>query len=126
MFLKETVRYQVFVVGIFVSLFRFGSFEIFKATDPMAGRCGPSVGREDILVQLLDHAIQSCYPQVGNKKGHFHTGDDPFRKINTSPDINLPITRAGPYIKACFDCSSGGCCQLSRHMKGSRVDNHVG
>ena len=43
---------------------RFGSFEIFKTRDMETGRVGPSVGREDILHQLLDFVTQSYYPHV--------------------------------------------------------------
>ena len=45
-------------------LFRFGSFEIFKSLDEYTGRKGPSVGRTDILHQLLQFTIQSFYPDV--------------------------------------------------------------
>ena len=53
---------------VVVSLDRFGSFEIFKPTDPVSRRHGPSEGRRDILVQLLDYTIQTCYPQVKGQK----------------------------------------------------------
>ncbi len=43
---------------------RFGSFEIFKPRDSVTGRAGPSVGREDILHQLLDYTTQNFYPEV--------------------------------------------------------------
>ena len=48
---------------------RFGSFEIFKAQDPMTGRSGPSVGRTDILHQMLDYITSTFYPEVM----HAHT-----------------------------------------------------
>ena len=44
--------------------YRFGSFEIFKTRDPQTGRSGPSVGRMDILNQLLDYTITSFFPEV--------------------------------------------------------------
>ena len=44
--------------------YRFGSFEIFKARDPRTGRSGPSVGRTDILHQLLDYTTSTFYPEV--------------------------------------------------------------
>ena len=47
-----------------MSCYRFGSFEIFKARDPMTGRSGPSVGRTDILHQLLDYSTSTFYPEV--------------------------------------------------------------
>ena len=43
---------------------RFGSFEIFKTRDVTTGRIGPSVGRVDILHQLLDYVIKTFYPEV--------------------------------------------------------------
>lgn len=43
---------------------RFGSFEIVKNLDLMTGRRGPSAGRKDILIQLLDYVIKTFYPQV--------------------------------------------------------------
>lgn len=48
-------------IGCFV---RFGSFEIFKTTDSETGRTGPSVGRNDILKQMLDYTVQTFYPEV--------------------------------------------------------------
>lgn len=46
------------------SRYRFGSFEIFKVRDIVTGRVGPSVGRMDILHQLLDHTTRSFFPEV--------------------------------------------------------------
>ena len=43
---------------------RFGSFEIFKTQDPVTMRCGPSIGMDHILVQLIDHTIMSYYTKV--------------------------------------------------------------
>ena len=43
---------------------RFGSFEIFKTRDRVTGRAGPSVGRIDILHQLLDYVTSTFYPEV--------------------------------------------------------------
>ena len=45
-------------------LCRFGSFEIFKTRDGVTGRVGPSVGRMDILHQLLDYVTSTFYPEV--------------------------------------------------------------
>ena len=45
-------------------MFRFGSFEIFKTRDRVTGRVGPSVGRMDILHQLLDYVTSTFYPEV--------------------------------------------------------------
>jgi hypothetical protein len=30
----------------------------------MTGRAGPSVGRKDILLQLLDYTVKTFYPEV--------------------------------------------------------------
>lgn len=43
---------------------RFGSFEIFKSADEHTGREGPSVGRNDIRVQMLDYVISTFYPEI--------------------------------------------------------------
>ena len=32
--------------------------------DPMSGRQGPSVGKKDILDQMLDYTIKTFYPKV--------------------------------------------------------------
>ena len=44
--------------------FRFGSFEILKPMSADTGRQGPSVGRNDILIQMLDYTIQTFYREV--------------------------------------------------------------
>lgn len=43
---------------------RFGSFEIFKPRDENTGRAGPSVGRDDIRLQMLDYVISTFYPEI--------------------------------------------------------------
>ena len=50
--------------NLLISLFRFGSFEIFKGADPLTGYRGPSAGRVDILRQLLAYTIDNFFPQV--------------------------------------------------------------
>uniref|UniRef100_H0XAL6 Selenoprotein O n=1 Tax=Otolemur garnettii TaxID=30611 RepID=H0XAL6_OTOGA len=52
------------VLRIASTFLRFGSFEIFKPTDEHTGRAGPSVGRNDIRVQMLDYAVSSFYPDI--------------------------------------------------------------
>lgn len=52
------------VLRIAPSFIRFGSFEIFKPEDELTGRQGPSVGRNDIRVQLLDYVIDTFYPEI--------------------------------------------------------------
>ena len=45
-----------------------------KQPDLMTGRRGPSAGRKDILIQLLDHVIKTFYPEVGEFRGiYIHT-----------------------------------------------------
>uniref|UniRef100_T1ILI2 non-specific serine/threonine protein kinase n=1 Tax=Strigamia maritima TaxID=126957 RepID=T1ILI2_STRMM len=50
----------------------FGSFEIFKTTDPMTGRNGPSVGQLSILKQLIEYTISTFYPEIK----YAHSGND--------------------------------------------------
>ncbi|XP_072173482.1 protein adenylyltransferase SelO, mitochondrial-like [Diadema setosum] len=52
------------VLRLAPTFIRFGSFEIFKPTDAMTGRRGPSVGRKDILEQMLDYVIKTFFPQI--------------------------------------------------------------
>lgn len=52
------------ILRIAPTFIRFGSFEIFKPTDPMTGRRGPSEGRTDILIQLLDYTVETFFPEV--------------------------------------------------------------
>jgi uncharacterized protein YdiU (UPF0061 family) len=50
------------------SFIRFGSFEIFKPTDEMTGREGPSVGLEkEMLPELLNFVIKNHYIDIWNK-----------------------------------------------------------
>ncbi|KAL1767460.1 hypothetical protein HispidOSU_019702 [Sigmodon hispidus] len=52
------------VLRIAPTFIRFGSFEIFKPHDEYTGRAGPSMGRNDIRVQMLDYVISSFYPEI--------------------------------------------------------------
>ncbi|KAF7462459.1 hypothetical protein GHT09_012482 [Marmota monax] len=58
---------------------RFGSFEIFKPADEHTGRAGPSVGRNDIRVQMLDYVIGSFYPEI--QAAHAHCSDQVQRNV---------------------------------------------
>uniref|UniRef100_UPI00358FB6D1 protein adenylyltransferase SelO, mitochondrial n=1 Tax=Myxine glutinosa TaxID=7769 RepID=UPI00358FB6D1 len=58
------------VLRIAPTFLRFGSFEIFKATDPVTGRCGPSVGLGDLKATMLDYTIQTFYPDIYAKYKH--------------------------------------------------------
>ena len=49
------------VLRIAQSFIRFGSFEIFKQLDRMTGGRGPSFGRNDIQIQLLDYVSDNLY-----------------------------------------------------------------
>lgn len=51
------------------SFLRFGSFEIFKDTDPVTERAGPSAhlpNKKDLVRQLLDFAIRHHFPEIWN------------------------------------------------------------
>ncbi|OXB61887.1 hypothetical protein ASZ78_005793 [Callipepla squamata] len=52
------------VLRIASTFIRFGSFEIFKPPDEYTGRKGPSVGRNDIRIQMLDYVIGTFYPEI--------------------------------------------------------------
>uniref|UniRef100_A0A8C3WEA2 Selenoprotein O n=1 Tax=Catagonus wagneri TaxID=51154 RepID=A0A8C3WEA2_9CETA len=52
------------VLRVAPTFLRFGSFEIFKPADALTGRAGPSAGRDDIRVQMLDYVISSFYPDI--------------------------------------------------------------
>lgn len=52
------------VLRIAPTFLRFGSFEIFKTMDQATGRVGPSIGREDILITMLDYSIETFYPEI--------------------------------------------------------------
>ncbi|XP_035214379.1 protein adenylyltransferase SelO, mitochondrial-like [Stegodyphus dumicola] len=57
------------VLRIAPSFIRFGSFEIFKTLDKFTGRVGPSVGRTEIMHQLLDYVIETFYPEIYKSSG---------------------------------------------------------
>eukprot|EP00921_Rhytidocystis_pertsovi_P020676 GHVQ01032981.1.p1 GENE.GHVQ01032981.1~~GHVQ01032981.1.p1 ORF type:complete len:879 (+),score=122.54 GHVQ01032981.1:310-2946(+) len=61
------------VLRIARTFLRFGSFEIWKPTDPRTGRAGPSEGRIDILKTLTEFVIDKYYPHIWSKH---HTGTD--------------------------------------------------
>lgn len=52
------------VLRIAPTFLRFGSFEIFKASDPLTGYQGPSPGNIGILHKLLDYTINNFFPQI--------------------------------------------------------------
>ncbi|KAL5259470.1 hypothetical protein ACHWQZ_G009792 [Mnemiopsis leidyi] len=52
------------ILRIAPTFIRFGSFEIFKSIDRLTGRHGPSVGKTDILKQLLRYTKTRFYPDV--------------------------------------------------------------
>uniref|UniRef100_A0A670JAC1 Selenoprotein O n=2 Tax=Podarcis muralis TaxID=64176 RepID=A0A670JAC1_PODMU len=58
------------VLRIAPTFIRFGSFEIFKATDEYTGRKGPSVDRNDIRIQMLDYVISTFYPEILQAHSH--------------------------------------------------------
>ncbi|XP_015774939.1 PREDICTED: selenoprotein O-like [Acropora digitifera] len=56
------------VLRIAPTFLRFGSFEIFKASDPLTGYQGPSTGNIGILHKLLDYTINNFFPQIRTKE----------------------------------------------------------
>lgn len=68
---------------------RFGSFEIFKPADESTGRAGPSVGRNDIRVQMLDYVVGTFYPEIQAA----HAGDSVQRNAAFFREVRAP---AGP------------------------------
>jgi uncharacterized protein YdiU (UPF0061 family) len=52
------------ILRIAPTFLRFGSFEIFKPTDPQTGREGPSAGNRALLIQLLEYIISTHYPDI--------------------------------------------------------------
>uniref|UniRef100_A0AAZ3RPR5 Selenoprotein O n=1 Tax=Oncorhynchus tshawytscha TaxID=74940 RepID=A0AAZ3RPR5_ONCTS len=52
------------VLRIAPTFIRFGSFEIFKATDENTGRQGPSYGHDAIRGQMMDYVIETFYPEI--------------------------------------------------------------
>ncbi|KFM57199.1 Selenoprotein O, partial [Stegodyphus mimosarum] len=57
------------VLRIAPTFIRFGSFEIFKTLDKFTGRVGPSMGKTEILHQLLDYVIETFYPEIYKSSG---------------------------------------------------------
>lgn len=55
------------VLRVAPTFLRFGSFEIFKSTDELTGRHGPSVNRNDIRIQMLDYVITTFYTDIQEK-----------------------------------------------------------
>lgn len=55
------------ILRVAPTFLRFGSFEIFKPTDEITGRHGPSVDRNDIRIQMLDYVITTFYPDIQEK-----------------------------------------------------------
>eukprot|EP01087_Luapelamoeba_hula_P011200 TRINITY_DN3014_c0_g1_i1.p1 TRINITY_DN3014_c0_g1~~TRINITY_DN3014_c0_g1_i1.p1 ORF type:complete len:763 (+),score=176.43 TRINITY_DN3014_c0_g1_i1:37-2325(+) len=54
------------ITRIAQTFIRFGSFEIFKATDKQTGRKGPSAGNIELLITLLNYTIETFYPEIWN------------------------------------------------------------
>nr|XP_061813304.1 protein adenylyltransferase SelO-1, mitochondrial-like isoform X1 [Nerophis lumbriciformis] len=52
------------VLRIAPTFLRFGSFEIFKQADEFSGRQGPSYGRDELRVQMLEYVIGMFYPEI--------------------------------------------------------------
>ena len=60
----NVIKEQATIISrIAPSFLRFGSFEIFKATDDITGRAGPSVGNNVLLKSMLDYLLEHHYSQ---------------------------------------------------------------
>nr|DBA31267.1 TPA: hypothetical protein GDO54_007143 [Pyxicephalus adspersus] len=90
------------VLRIAPTFLRFGSFEIFKPVDEMTGRQGPSVGRDDIRIQMLDYAIGTFYPDIQEKYAGNITERNAefFREKQLS--ILLMLAQSNPQLFALF------------------------
>lgn len=62
----DTIQERASVVlRIAPSFLRFGSFEIFKATDPQTGRTGPSHGlANELLPTMVNFVVDMYYPHI--------------------------------------------------------------
>ncbi|CAF0971086.1 unnamed protein product, partial [Brachionus calyciflorus] len=58
------------VLRIAQSFIRFGSFEIFRPLDRDYGGIGPSFGRNDILIKMLDYVSDTFYPHIKSEDKH--------------------------------------------------------
>lgn len=52
------------ITRIAQTFLRFGSFEIFKSTDSVTGRSGPSEGQVDLLRKLLAYTCRQYFPEI--------------------------------------------------------------
>lgn len=71
------------VVRIARSFLRFGSFEIFKDTDPLTDRAGPSAhlpNKSELMRQLLDFTIRHHFPEIWNSDESPNDDDAKERK----------------------------------------------
>ncbi|KAL8622008.1 hypothetical protein ACOMHN_035536 [Nucella lapillus] len=85
------------VLRIAQTFVRFGSFEIFKPEDELTGREGPSVGRADMLKQLLDYTASTFYPEIWS---HHESGD----KEEMYVDMFREIVRRTAHLVAEWQC----------------------
>lgn len=58
------------VLRIAQSFIRFGSFEIFRPVDPDYGNKGPSFGRNDILIKMLEYISDTFYSDIKSNDPH--------------------------------------------------------
>uniref|UniRef100_G1L6H0 Selenoprotein O n=1 Tax=Ailuropoda melanoleuca TaxID=9646 RepID=G1L6H0_AILME len=84
------------VLRIASTFLRFGSFEIFKSADEHTGREGPSVGRNDIRVQMLDYVISTFYPEIQAA----HAGD----RVQRNAAFFREVTRRTARVVAEWQC----------------------
>uniref|UniRef100_A0A8C5KEU8 Selenoprotein O n=1 Tax=Jaculus jaculus TaxID=51337 RepID=A0A8C5KEU8_JACJA len=86
------------VLRIAPTFIRFGSFEIFKPPDEHTGRAGPSVGRNDIRIQMLDYVISSFYPEIQA----VHAQDN--NSVQRNADFFREVTRRTARMVAEWQC----------------------
>ncbi|XP_063309194.1 protein adenylyltransferase SelO, mitochondrial-like [Pelobates fuscus] len=84
------------VLRIAPTFLRFGSFEIFKETDELTGRGGPSVNRNDVCIQMIDYVISTFYPDIQNTHAE--------HKIERNAAFFREITRRTARLVAEWQC----------------------
>lgn len=78
------------ITRIAQTFLRFGSFEIFKSTDSVTGRSGPSDGQIDLLKRLLAYTCRQYYPEIHSRfsaSGSADTDDAPERYLAMFDEI---------------------------------------
>jgi serine/tyrosine/threonine adenylyltransferase len=94
------------VTRIAPSFLRFGSFEIFKSTDPVTRRTGPSPGNLPLLHRMVDVTCNTLFADVVTK--HDTASLPPVESAEAGiPGFKLSGTTAGAPIVAGEWCGEG-------------------